>query len=140
AQYERRNFYLPTSGFRKYAGTDGDDLGNHWPTYSDSLFLRRGDPFVYVTGQVYAPLDPALDFRPEFLTPGSMNEDSLLWPPTAEVVHNGMFCLHTIPTDTVDMQGGKVKTLRLHPVIRYPQGDTIAEWRDTIEVYVVNKR
>ncbi|MBK9453093.1 MAG: hypothetical protein IPN95_27495 [Bacteroidetes bacterium] len=141
-QYERSEFTILASGYRKHVGTNSDELGNTWPKFSDSLFLRRGEPFVFLTGQTYWPVDDSLDMRPEFYSgiDYDWGTDSLKWPETVELDHSGNHCVITVPTDTVDMQGKKIKALRLYPRIRTPHADTLQEWRDTVEVFIVDEK
>jgi hypothetical protein len=138
-QYQRWQSSFTTSGFRKHVGTDGDDLGNTWPKFSDSLFLQRGEPFVFVIGQTYWPMDDSLDFRPEF-SGLPYDLDSLKWPRPVELDAHGTQCVYTIRTDTVQMKGKKIKPLRFYPTIRTPNGDTLETWRDTLEVFIVDEK
>jgi hypothetical protein len=139
-QYERSEFTILASGYRKHVGTNSDELGNTWPKFSDSLFLRRGEPFVFMTGQTYWPVDDSLDMRPEFISIGYDLSDSLKWPQPVELDYSGNHCVMTVRTDTVDMQGKRIKALRFYPRIRTPHADTLQEWRDTVEVFIVDEK
>ena len=84
----------------------------------------------------------AYDLQPEFLftNPGSSwEEQDTLDDTNFWTDRTGKMCIYNIRTDTVDMQGKSQKRLIFTPIMRYVVGDSIEEFKDTVEVWVVDK-
>ncbi len=143
SQFERRYQTLPVSGYRDVVGYKPWP-DHHWSAqYGDTLKIRKADPFVFIAWEAWMPKPSApeeLYMQPEFLFPNGRNWqdqdtsfDRELWLDRA-----GKLGVFTARTDTVDMQGKSRKRLSFMPIMRYPDGDSIREFRDTVVVWVID--